>query len=194
MTSSPAVKRVFLVRNAKQLRVLNAAERRGVVEAMASLGRATAAELGARIGLRPEAAHYHLRRLESIGLAREACRRPTGRRPEVIWELTAGDVRLAPSRATAAFREEKIRGSRLFLRRAERDLSVAIEKGRDSEDSQRVRITRDTARLNDREVRRVESLMEEIADVMRSAGGRTEGELLSVTMVVAPVADASRSG
>ena len=105
----------------------------------------------------------------------------------MIWELTASDVRLAPARSSAAFRQEKIRGSRLFLRRAERDLQAAIERAGDTEGSNRVRITRDVARLSDREAHRVESLMEEIAEVMRGAGRRTEGELVSVTMVVAPV-------
>ncbi len=178
--------RPFRVRTVEQLRAVNSAERHGVIEALISLEQTTAGDLAVRLGTSVQAAHYHLRRLEGIGLVREATRLATGGRPSVLYELVSKDIVLDPRRATKAFLEEKIRGAKLFMLRAEREYGAAARAGRGRDEPRVLRVTRDSTRMSSAQLRRLHSLLAEVDTLFRESGEDPSGEAVALTIVLAP--------
>ncbi len=182
MADAPAA---FEVRTAAQLRVLNAPKRMELITILREAGPSTAVDLAQRMGLRPEALHYHLRELERIGVVREAGRKATGRRPQTVFELLAERVRLPSGIGTPSIEREKARGCRLLLRRTEREVSKAFA-ARSSGTAGTLRVTRDVVRLSDRDRATLQSKLAEIDRFLRERDRAGQPHRLSVTMVVAP--------
>jgi len=174
----------YLIRTPAQLRVLNSPQRWSIVELLMDRGPRTAASIAADVGLSAQAAHYHIGRLVDIGLVKRTGTRRTGARPEAVFRIAASDVILAPARDTGAFRREKARGARLFLRRAEREIAASIESG---EPLERVRITRDAASLSDRDLERLNALLMEIHELMGRAHAPDEPNRVALTVALAPL-------
>jgi DNA-binding transcriptional ArsR family regulator len=74
----------FTVRDASSLRAVAHPARLRAIEQLATVGPATATELGDVVGLTPSAMSYHLRQLERAGLIETAPGRGDGR--ERVWQ------------------------------------------------------------------------------------------------------------
>jgi len=193
--------RVFEIRTAKQLREINSPARLGVFEAMLDAPRTggdglTAREIGARAGVSPESAHYHLGRLETVGLVERVGLRQTGARPERLYALTCDRLELAPTRRGPAWVRELVRGVRLMLNRAEREFEAASREGAFGS---RPTVSRSVGWMTAEEAARVRALTREIertvhASDARARGGGLDGcERVAVTIVTAPVERGDRS-
>jgi predicted ArsR family transcriptional regulator len=182
----PRAKSEFKVRTATQLRVLNAPKRMEIITALRESGPSTAIDLAARMDLRPEALHYHLRELERIGLVREVGRRATGRRPQTVFELVADRIRLPRTVATATFEREKARGCRLLLRRTERDVAKAFQSPARTPAAGSLRVTRDIVRLSATDRTTLKAKLGEIDAFLRERDRPGITQRLSVTIVVSP--------
>ncbi len=113
-----------LVLSARQLECLASPACSDVVEALRTLEPASATEIARKIKRSPATALYHLRRLLECSLIREAGRRPTARRPEVVFALAATRLRLpesAPGSPEEIFtRRAVVAGLRRVIRGYER--------------------------------------------------------------------------
>lgn len=179
----------YRVLTAAQLRALASPERACILDELRELKSATVNELTARVNLRAGALHYHLRKLEQSGLVRVAGRRPTARRPQLEFALTAERIVLDPKQNTPAFRREKTRAARLYLRRAERELAEALQRGIDDRSSdQCARITRLQACLSTAEIARIRELLDQIRQVFRNAREGPDKKLQALTVAFTTIA------
>jgi len=185
----PSPDEPFRIRTAKQLRTLNSPGRMAVVDALLEESPRSAAEVAARVECGVSAAHYHLQRLLELGLVVAAGTRDTGARPERLFDLAARDLVLDPDRMTPAFRREMIRGFRIFLRHAERDLSAAVEEdAAGHRAAKRMRLTRDTVRLSDEDLVELAGRLLEIDRFLRERDDRANPNRVGLTVALAPVA------
>lgn len=178
----------FRIRTAKQLRTLNSPGRMAVVDALIEESPRSAAEIAARVECGVSAAHYHLQKLIELGLVVVAGTRDTGARPERLFGLAARDFVLDPDRMTLSFRREMIRGFRIFLRHAERDLSAAVEEdAAGHRAAKRLRLTRDTARLSDEDLVELAQRLLDIDRFLRERDDPANPNRIGLTMALAPV-------
>ena len=78
-----------IILDAEQLRCLSSPPCNQMLHTLRTLERASASEAAKAIGKSPATAHHHLKTLQSHGLVEEALRRPTARKPEVVYQLAA---------------------------------------------------------------------------------------------------------
>jgi|GEM_PF-2874507 len=189
------MRRVYEIRTVRQLREINTPARLGVFEAMLDASRAggeglTSREIGDRAGVSPESAHYHLGRLESIGLVERVGLRQTGARPEKLYALTCDRLELAPTRRGPAWVRELARGVRLMFNRAEREFEAASREGAFAA---RPTVSRSVGWMSPDDAARVRGLTREIEELVHAADARArEGgpigcERVAVTIVTSPV-------
>ena len=119
-------RRAFVIRRADQLEVLASPVRQQIVATMERLGPCGARELAEHLGREPEALYYHLRKLGSVGLVREAGQRPSGRRSEAVFALPADDISVDPEGRGPRFLEMVARSAGAILRLAERSYRAAL--------------------------------------------------------------------
>ena len=71
-----------------------------MIGAMRDLAPCSIAEIAERLDRRPDTLYRHMTRLVEAGFAREVGSRPTARRPERVFDLTADDFQYRPSKAS----------------------------------------------------------------------------------------------
>lgn len=173
----------------QQLRALASPVRNEVYARLRSLVRASAGDLGRELGKSAESVHYHLRQLERVGLIREALRRPTARKPEIVFEATAEKVRLPDPRKNPKAAELNRRAVLAGLRMVMRGYAAASERGEREDPAAfgSIHVLRVNLRLRDAEKRAFFEKLEEavrFADAHRAPEG--EGERLHWHSVVYP--------
>lgn len=175
----------FLVRTARQLRVLNSPARLSVVEAMMGRGPSGVADVARLTGMAPESVRYHLSKLSSIGLVRDAGTRGTGARPERLFDLVSDRIELTRERRGPAFRRELARGARLMLRLAEREFERAVQRPSGTDPV----LSRSVGWLTPEDLSRVRELVQELEDVLRASGAQRRGgrRPVSLTLLAAPL-------
>ncbi len=180
--SDPAA---YLVRTARQLRVLNSPARMAVVEAMMGRGAIGTGAIGRDAGMSSETVRYHLDRLIAIGLVRDAGTRETGARPRRLYELVSERIELAPEGRGPAFRRELARGGRLMLNLAEREFEQSLSRP----DGEAPLLSRSVGWLTPEQVAEVREAVQKLESVLRESRDRPREGLapMSVTIVGAPL-------
>lgn len=160
------------VLSADQLRSLGSPACQQVFSALRALKPASAREVAKQIGKSPATAAYHLTELTRVGLVREAGKRPSGRRPETLYEPTADRLSL-PKPGTDPLVSSLTRKAVLAgLRHAMHGYERAAEKGLG--ETGLIHIIRASVRLSPEDANRFIDLIAEanrFAAERQAAGG-----------------------
>jgi predicted ArsR family transcriptional regulator len=106
----------LIVLNATQLEVLASLSASEVLTCLHSLGRGSATAVAKKLGKSPATALYHLRRLESVGLADTVDKRATSRRPESIYSPAAARIKLPDTDSEGLITKAVLAGIRDAMR------------------------------------------------------------------------------
>jgi DNA-binding transcriptional ArsR family regulator len=131
----------------ERLRALSSPMRRAFVDTLSTMGPASVREIAARMGKSAATLYYHLRQLEDAGVVREIAERPTGKRPEKVYELVSDHFRVEAPPTDDAWRGEARRHIRDSLRTLERSLGAYLDDPRFGQDRSSPRFQFRAARI-----------------------------------------------
>ena len=179
---------------ADQLRLIASPVTFEVFEAVQLGGAASAAELGQRLGRKPNSLHYHIRRLVGAGLLRQVDSRRSGARTEAVYDLPHRAFSGDPMPVNRRRREATLAAVASLTRLSARDYADAaksmnrlVRKGPD----RNILAHRGKAWLRPADLARVNAHLESIQQIFRTragAGGRTDDSALcSMTLILTPL-------
>lgn len=157
-------------------------------------GPVTVRELGLRLGRTRQALYYHLGLLETVGLVRTTGWRGAGRDRERVVGLVTGELVMAARRISPAEVAAAARATGAMLRLTSREVIAAI--GASAVNcvgaARELMAMRGKARLNARELHRLNALLDHIYRLLARAKGRQRGHrLYAVTIVLTPARQAA---
>lgn len=181
-----------------RLRAFSAPATTEVYEALAQeapLGSAgaPATQIASRLGMSPETVHYHIRKLERLGIAEVVGQTQTGARPQKLFALATDGVEFRKTGRGPAYLREMVRAVRLLLRRTEREYESALEN--DASGPWRPRALRKSGWLTPEELAQIELLEDEVARIIDLArqrerrDGRKGRRPVTLTAVLSPRED-----
>jgi DNA-binding transcriptional ArsR family regulator len=159
----------MLVLTRRQTRMLVSPARLEILQAIGSLGRASAREVAAQLGRPPGAIYHHVRMLEQGGLIVEVERRAGARRPEAVYALASERLAVAAG-ASAGADQQALQALRAVLRQAGRDVDAAFARGT-AKLKGRFHGLQLSAALEPREVKQVLALLDRIDRLLRRTKG-----------------------
>jgi DNA-binding transcriptional ArsR family regulator len=189
MSDRASQKRVSL-HGSVPLRALASPIRQEIVTALGE-GPATVKEIATRLGRTRQALHYHIEQLVAAGIASVVGERGSGPAKERVFRISAKRIQVgagpsgkdvdAAQAATAA-----------LLRLTQREVRSALrrERLRHSETSKIV-VMRAKCRLDSRGLAQLQKLIGDIDKHLRTAGRPDRHPTYALTIVLAPVRDAS---
>lgn len=192
--SSRARTGAYRIKRPDQIAALESAVRQEIVDTIQAAGPRSAPEISALMGRPADALYYHLKRLVGVGLLVIRATRRTGRRDEAVYDL-AGHPLVLDYPVRARGREHPLaRLVRSMLRTGERDFQAAVgtDQARPDGDRRNLWAGRRHAWLSARDLERVNGLVDQLVSIMTRARKPTQGELCTLTLVLAP--RASRAG
>lgn len=163
-----------------------------IYESLQTAGDASVAELAARLGRAADSLYYHVRKLERLGVIErredEAAGEGSPGRNGAVFGVVARGVAMDLDPDSPASRDAWAGGARAVLRIAARDVESALAGGDvHTEGADRdLCVHRIKARLDERELRRVNGLLEELFTVLRDNADNTEGRLFALTCAFSP--------
>ena len=157
-----------------------------VVRALRSLGQGTASEVGAAINHSAATAHYHLKQLLKCGLVKEAGKRPSARKPVVVFEIAAKRLKLPRVIPGSVESEYARRAVMAGLREVMRGYEKAAKSI--TPDYCPMQILRAEIRLSEQDERIFLELLES-ASRFANANRIEEGRVLNWSSVVYPNVD-----
>ena len=183
--------RRYLIRDPAQLRALSSPVRQEILDALASAGESSIAELALHLGRRPHALYYHLRALERVELVRRTGTRKNGKADAALYAVPAPRMMLQYRLGSRVFLEDMVKTVRSMLRLTERDFRRALRFRSAVAQGPRRNLMcgRIKARLDGAQVERVNALLAALYEELAAAQGQREGRLHAVTLVVAPLED-----
>ncbi len=179
---------VFKITSARQLRVIADPVRTAIFEAMCDLAPCGVAELATRLDRSPESLHYHLRKMMGIGLVHIVDHEATGGRKRAVYDLVSQRLQLDAARQSRELRRARAEVASTFLRLTERQLREAIvrEKGPTPvPDRRTVRIERELVSISSRDLKRLNSLLDEIHQLCDDANHRGAGAEHRIALTIA---------
>ncbi len=186
--------RPYAIRRPDQLAALESAVRQEILDTIQAAGPLSAVEISSLMGRPADALYYHLKELLRVKLIAIHETRPTARRDEVVYDLAGHPMVLEYPPRREGRTHPLARLVRSMLRTAERDFSAAVGTvdARAEGDRRNLWAGRRYAWLSPRDFRRVNKLLDQLTDIMTTARDPQEGELCTMTVVLAP--RASRAG
>ena len=183
--------RRYLIREPAQLRALSSPVRQEILDALASAGESSIAELAAHLGRRPHALYYHLRALERVELVRRTGTRRNGKTDAALYAVPAPRMVIEYRLGSRPFLADMGKTLRSMLRLTERDFRRALRFRSALSDGPRrnVLCSRTKARLSDAQMERVNVLFATLFEELAGAQGQREGRLHAMTLVIAPLED-----
>ena len=183
--------RRYLIREPAQLRALSSPVRQEILDALASAGESSIAELAAHLGRRPHALYYHLRALERVELVRRTGTRRSGKADAALYAVPAPRMMLQYRLGSRAFLADMGKTVRSMLRLTERDFRRALRFRSALAEGPRRNLLcgRTKARLDDAQMERVNALFAALYEELAAAQGQREGRLHALTLVIAPLED-----
>ena len=126
IAAMPPTSQKYLIRSPKQMAALRAPTRQEIVDVLAPMGAASAAELAVALGRPADALYYHLRILRDVGLIVDAGERSTGTRREALYRTVGSGVTLSyePGKRGNGKHVSPIIGA--MLRLTERDFAQCL--------------------------------------------------------------------
>lgn len=157
-----------------------------IVEAFAVHGPGSVRELATRTGRKSESLYYHVRALLDVGLLVHESTRSTGRRCEAVYRLVALRLLADRKQRSSAFKEALCRSCEAFLRLTARDHRAAVDRGDFVFEgpSRNLAVRRHTASLSREGLRKLNRLLDRIAEVLDGHDDATTGDAYVVTLVL----------
>ena len=188
-------RRVYDIERPEQMAALASSVRQEIVDTVHSLGPCSIREVAHELGRPADGLYHHVRQLLRVGLLIDAGERPAARRPEALVATpTQGVLRLRydPSDPDNAEAIGKIVTS--MTRVAERDFrnGFAPELARCSGPRRNLLAGRQKAWLTGEQVREVNQLLARLQEIFTESHSVAEGDLHSLTFVLAPIAPSER--
>lgn len=186
--SSRARTRPYLIRRRDQVAALESAVRQEIVDTIQAAGPLSAPEISALMGRPADGLYYHLRLLVKVGLFVIRATRRSGRRDEAVYDLAGHPLVLDYPAAPTGSSHPLSRLVRSMLRTAERDFRAAAGTGQARPDGDRRNLWagRRHAWLSPRDLERVNGLVDQLVAIMTRARKPANGELCTLTLVLAP--------
>lgn len=109
-----------------QMEAISSPVRNQIGLVLEMLQQASVAELATHLGRPPEALYYHVRRLERVGVLKVCGRRLANGRPQAIYRLVGGRMRVDARQTLPRFERAYARGASTLLRHAQRVYARAV--------------------------------------------------------------------
>jgi DNA-binding transcriptional ArsR family regulator len=169
-----------------------------IYESLQTSGPASIAELAERLGKAPDSLYYHVRKLVKIRVLEPLPDKTTGLgepgRNGAIYGLTACSVTMKLDPRSRASCEAWGKGASGVMRVVTRDVEAALNSGeaRVEGADRNLMVQRLKVRLKDRELKRVNKLVDELFTVLREHADNTEGQLYALTCAFSPLTERAR--
>ncbi len=156
---------------------------------MQAMGLCAIGDIARALNRAPENLYYHVARLIDVGLLREVGKRSTPGRPEVLYDMPAGKLRVLYDPEDPANVEAVTDVARSMLRVAEKDfrtgflpgLAVASGPGRN------LWAARTKGWVRPEDLAEVNRLLNRLADLLIDGNSSEGGSLIALTWILAPV-------
>jgi len=184
--------RSLLLEDPAAIEALASAHRLEIVSALGEAGEASIATLAKQLGRTPHSLYYHVKLLERAGVLALADTRRRGRRDEQIWKMTGERILLSAGAGLPASLAKTSKAVESMLRLTSRELSAAIRRHARTGGERTAPITgiRMKAHLDDRTLRRVVALMDQIGRIVADANrSQRSDRMFTITLVLAPTGD-----
>lgn len=177
------------LRDPAQIEALASPVRQRILDRLEAIGPCSIRELGEALGRRPDALHYHVRKLVDLDLLAEVGSRPTGSSPEALYDLRhrRWHIDYTPD---GSRRDEALRKlTRHLLRQANADFEAGLAqsdargRGRD----RNLWPLRLEATLTAAELREVVGHLEAIVELLRKPERDRAGRSIALSWVLAPL-------
>ncbi len=169
------------------LRALSSPLRMEILQAFSPEGRLTVAELAERLSRPRGSLYYHVRKLTKIGVLVEVEQRPVGRKYESVYEIVSDRIAIGSDPSSGQGNKALAKLVASMLRQTGREFEVALQQnlfeGREGAQMGR----RQRAWLTDRDLEKIEDLLDRVEEICMKASERKEGRLYSVTSLVVPL-------
>lgn len=177
----------YKIERIDQILALSAPTRQEIVDALEVTGPASVAEIGNRLGRAPDSLYHHLRVLVRVDLVVEVEKRGPGHGSKAIYDLPGRPMYIAYN-----LEDEDVAGGiaevvASMLRITERDFRAALRTDNVVCDgpNRNIRGTRMKGRLDDAQIKELNSHIEAIRRIFSSPkGGRSR--VHAMTLVLAP--------
>lgn len=166
-------------------RALVSATRQEIVDALASAGPSTVAQLADLLGRKPDALYFHLRALERVGLVVAKSEQQGNSHSPVVYEIPGAIVRLDYDAAPRSDLNRVVRNAlRLSLREFERECIADRPIGKGS--ARHLWGGRVMGWINDAELARINTLIAELHEIFRSGRPGPNRRAMSLGFLLAP--------
>lgn len=173
------------IRSAAQVRALVSPARQEMIDALDAAGPCSVSALAALVGRAPDGLYFHLRRLQSCGLIKECGRSQQGRHAWALYDVAQRPVRLdydaLPPDSVAAVIAAAMRLGMRDFKRAMHKGGVTV-RGKD----RNLWGARIKGWITPQNIRRVNSLLSELRDLMHNRGPAKGTKAMSVSFIFAP--------
>lgn len=178
----------YLITRRDQVAALRSAVRQEIVDTIQAAGPRSVAEMAVLTGRPADALYYHIKRLMKVGLLVVSETRISGRRDEAVFDLVGHPLVLHYPVGGDAQKHPLVPLVRSMVRTAERDyrITVGTERARPEGPRRNLWAGRRHAWLSTRDLARVNRLLDQMVDVMTRARNPAQGELCTLTLVLAP--------
>ncbi len=185
-------KKEIKIRSASQVQVLASAVSIEIIHAIRSSGPTTIAELGPRMGRKPNSLHYHVRKLRNAGFLHETGTKRSGARTQSIYDVTAVAFKYEKAPKDPALRKHANGIVTAMLRLASRSFAWASQRSHTAREfgaHANLLAERHKARLTRAELAEVNKHLRAAREVFFSSNRTCGGELCVLTLVLTPEPD-----
>ena len=163
-----------------------------IVQLLRRRGPATVAEIGQRMGRRPNSLHYHIRKMLEAGFVREVGSQRSGARTESIYDVTAEQFVGSNAPRSEPMKQLTRSAAAALCRLAGRDFARATEQPArlvEQGDRRNVLVKRSAARLSKTQLAQLNRHLRAIDDIFNNNLGAERGQLCALTLVLTPIND-----
>lgn len=186
-SSARGRRRPYVIERRDQLVALESAVRQEILDTLQAAGPRSAAGIAALMGRPADALYYHLRRLRAVGLLKATQRAGAGGRRETVYDLVGHPLvlRLPTDRRAAHPLPRLVRS---MVATAERDFRAAVGTAGavSSGPGRTLWAGRRHAWLTERDLHRVNRLVDDLVAIMTRARDPGRGQLCTLTLLLAP--------
>lgn len=176
------------VRRLDQIEALASPIRSKILLALSHRGPASAREIAARVGLRPNSIHYHLRALVEADLVRVREKRSIGPRSEAVYEAVARVLRVDRRKRSHRFLAAMKKAIRAGLRLAEREFEAALGEERFATGTRRreLQFQQQDVRLRPADLREFLRRLDDARQFATEHHDPERGRWLTITTMITP--------
>ena len=190
----PKRKKEIRLRSASQVRIFTSPVSIEIIHAIRTGGPATVAELGPRMGRKPNSLHYHVRKLREAGFLCETGTTRSGARTQSIYDVTANLFRYEKAPKDPTLRKHSNGIVAAMLRLTSRSFAWASKRPQEARESgvhANLLAERHKARLTRAELAEVNKHLLAAREVFFSNNRTRGGELCTLTLFLTPEPDRS---